>query len=129
MALALDWLAMPSLSLSLAPVLLDLDTCQLVRPDGTRGPRLAGKSFAFLEALARRPGAVVRRGAMERELWEHDHDLADPVAAVHYHALRVRDALEALGWPRSVIATVDEVGWCIDVDEVERVIREARGDG
>ncbi len=66
---------------------------------------------------------------MERELWEHDHDLADPVAAAHYHALRVRDALEALGWPRSVIATVDEVGWCIDVDEVNRARREAGQNG
>ena len=129
MAFALDWLAMPTLTPLCRPVLFDPDTCQLVRPDGTRGPRLAGKSLAFLEALARRPGVVVRRGAMESELWEHDHDLANPVAAAHYHALRVRDALEALGWPRSVIATVDEVGWCIDVDEVERVIREARGDG
>jgi DNA-binding response OmpR family regulator len=94
-----------------------------------RRVELAGKPLAFLEALARRPGAVVRRGAMERALWEHDHDLADPIGAAHKHALRVRDALEALGWPRSVIATVDEVGWCIDMDEVERVKREARGDG
>jgi DNA-binding response OmpR family regulator len=129
MALALDWTLRYMPRVEADVVLLDFETCRLLRPDGTRGPRLAGKPLAFLEALARRPGAVVRRGAMERELWEHDHDLADPVAAAHYHALRVRDALEALGWPRSVIATVDEVGWCIDMDEVERVRREAGGDG
>ena len=61
MAFALDWLAMPTLTPLCRPVLFDPDTCQLVRPDGTRGPRLAGKSLAFLEALARRPGVVVRR--------------------------------------------------------------------
>lgn len=110
-------------------MLLDMETCQLVRPDGRRGPRLGGKRLAFLEALARRPGVVVRWAAMERELWEHDHALVDPIAAAHVHAKLVRDALEELGWPRGVIMTVNEVGWCIDVDEVERVIREARGDG
>jgi hypothetical protein len=59
MALALDWRAMPSLMPS--PVLLDPETCRLLRPDGTRGPRLAGKSFAFLEALARRRGLAWRQ--------------------------------------------------------------------
>ena len=110
------------------PVLIDLDTCRLQRPDGSEGPRLAGKPLAFLEALVKRPGAVVRYQTMVDWLWEHDHDLTDAVSMAHYHARQTRNALEAIGWPRSVIANIEGAGWCVDVDEVERVRREARGE-
>lgn len=130
MTLALDWpvrtWSMPPLEGP--PMLLDTDTCRLVRPDGTLGALLQSNEYLFLAALSRRPGVVIRRHVMERELWTQDTDLVDPARAADACAWRVRDKLQAAGWPRSVIDTVRDIGWRIDVDEVKRVRRETRGE-
>ena len=127
MTLALDLPFTRPVARTETPVLIDLDTCRLLRPDGREGPRLQGKPLAFLSALVTRPGAVVRYQAMVDHLWAHDHDV-DTAGGVHFHARRLRDALEAIGWPRSVVGNVEGAGWYVDMDVVEQVRREARGE-
>lgn len=126
MALALELLPYTR-HMEALPVLIDRRTYKAVAPDGRRVP-LDWKPYQCLDILTRDMGAMVTRQAMADALWPGEYRVVDEVDAAKKIVDRLRAVLVSIGWTREVVVTRNGVGWQIDTDEVERVIREARGE-
>jgi DNA-binding response OmpR family regulator len=123
MAVALEVLSFTRRMKTETTVLIDRRTQELVSPDGLRRVPLPRLLFKLLDALTRDMGAVVARQAIVDVLWLYEQDVVDTLGLAHNHVARLRDAMVSVGWTREVIVTRNGVGWQIDTDEVERLMR------
>ena len=76
----------------------------------TYGPescRLSGREFALMEALMRRPGAILSRAELERRIYGWNQDIESNTVEVLVHGLRRK-----LG--SGVIRTVRGAGYMVD---------------
>lgn len=70
---------------------------------------LSAREFSLLEALMKRPGAVLSREQLEESIYDWNDDLGSNAVEVHIHHLRRKLGAE-------VIRNVRGVGYCIDGD-------------
>ena len=86
----------------LAAGALVLDPVQRMVTQDDRAINLTAKEFALLEALLRRPGAVLSRASLEESIYGWGDDIGSNAVEVHLHNLRRKLGAGVIGNVRGV---------------------------
>lgn len=86
----------------LAAGALVLDPVQRIVTQDDRAINLTAKEFALLEALLRRPGAVLSRASLEESIYGWGDEIGSNAVEVHLHNLRRKVGAGVIGNVRGV---------------------------
>ena len=86
----------------LAAGALVLDPVQRIVTQDDRAINLTAKEFALLEALLRRPGAVLSRASLEESIYGWGDEIGSNAVEVHLHNLRRKLGAGVIGNVRGV---------------------------